>query len=513
MTNEQVAAKPEGRGFVVLALMLAVSLAALDATVVGTVMPTIAGELGGLRLFSWVFSIYLLTSTVTVPIYGKLADLYGRKPILSFGIALFLVGSVLCGVAQSMEMLIACRAVQGLGAGAVLPIAITVIGDLFSIEERAKIQGFFSGVWGVTGIAGPAVGGLITDNIGWPWAFFINVPFGLAAMALIAVYYSEKLEKRPHVLDYWGALLLSGAIVALLIALLQGGETYGWTGVETISLFATSAILLVLFVLQENRATEPVIPLSLFRNRIILVSSLAVFVAGGVMFGVSSYVPLFEQAVFGGSATEAGLVLAPMSIAWVLSAMVSGKMIIRSGYYPAALIGGISLFLGSALLLGLTPDTTIWIAVVAGAVLGVGMGFMSNSTIIAVQNAVAWNQRGVATASTMFFRTIGGSISVALMGAILNNRLESRLAAIPDAPAGIRADTLLDAEERAALAPGVIEAVQNALGWSLHEMFFVVFAAGSLTLAIILFFPRRAAEKAAEAEAQPVPVGSTGAAE
>jgi EmrB/QacA subfamily drug resistance transporter len=479
-----------GKGFIVLGLMMAVSLAALDTTVVGTVMPTIAGELGGLRLFSWVFSVYLLTSTVTVPIYGKLADLYGRKPVILFGVSLFLIGSVLCGAAQSMEMLIAFRAVQGLGAGAVLPIAITIIGDIFTIEERAKIQGFFSGVWGVAGVAGPAVGGLIADNLGWPWAFYINVPFGFASLGLIALYYHERLEKRSHVLDYWGAVFLSSAIVALLMALLHGGETYGWASAETGGLFLIAGVMLAGFVWLEARAPEPLIPLSLFRQRVILVSSLAVFVAGGLMFGVTSYVPLFAQGVFGASATEAGLVLAPMSLAWVISAIISGRTIIRFGYYPAALVGGTALFAGSLMLLGLTPDTSIAVAVVAGAVIGAGMGFITNSTVIAVQNAVAWNQRGVATASTQFFRTIGGALSVAAMGALLNSRLSERLAAVSDAPEGLRAETLLDRAERAQLSPDVLASVSHALGNSLHEMFFFVVAAGALCLAIIAFFPR-----------------------
>ena len=497
--------------YVVYGLMMAVALAALEATVVGTVAPTIAGELGGLRLFSWVFSIYLLTSTVTVPIYGKLADLYGRKPVIVFGVSLFLIGSMLCGLAQSMEMLIGTRAIQGLGAGAVLPIAITIIGDLFTIEERARIQGLFSGVWGVAGIAGPAAGGLITDNLGWPFAFFINVPFGLLSLALILRFYAEQVEKKPHTLDYLGALLLSGSIVALLMALLQGVGSFGWTGVETLAMFGTSAVLLGLFVRQELRAPEPVIPLSLFRNRVILVSSLAVFVAGGLMFGVSSYVPLFEQGVFGGSATRAGLVLAPMSLAWVISAIVSGKLIIRVGYYPAALTGGISLFAGSLLLLGLTADTTILIAVGAGLILGVGMGSTTNSTLIAVQNAVAWNQRGVATASTQFFRTIGGAIGVAIMGAILTSAMTSRLAAIPGVPEGASADNLLTSGERAKLPAGVLDAMQRALAGSLHEIFYVVVLAAVAAFAIVLFFPRGRAQdmvKASPDEGATTPAGA-----
>ena len=475
---------------IVAGLMTAVSLAALDMTVVATVMPTVAGALGGLDLFSWTFSVYLLTSTVTVPIYGKLADLYGRKPILLAGAVMFIAGSILCGAAQSMEMLIVFRAVQGLGAGAVLPITITIVGDIFTIEQRSKVQGFMSGVWGVAGVAGPALGGLITDTAGWRWVFYLNLPFGLAAIALISKYYVERTEKKPHVLDYWGGLLLTGAVVALLMAFLDGGERFGWASIETLGMFGSALLLLALFLRQEMRAPEPVIPLSLFRNRIIAVSSVAVFVAGGVMFGVTSYVPLFEQGVFGGSATEAGMVLAPMSVAWVIAAMICGKAILRVGYYPAAMTGGALLVAGAAVLLALTYSTSIWVAVVAGTIIGAGMGFATNSTIIAVQNAVDWSQRGVATATTMFFRTIGGSIGIAIMGAMLNSRLAGRFASIEGAPAGLEAESLLDDAERALIPEAVVEAMQRALASSLHEMFFVVFAAGAICLAVLTLFPR-----------------------
>jgi MFS family permease len=293
-----------------------------------------------------------------------------------------------------------------------------------------------------------------------------------------------------HVLDYWGSLLLAGAVVALLLAFLHGGETYGWFGPETVAMYALSAGLLALFVVVERGASEPVLPLSLFGNRVIAVSSIAVFVAGAVAFGVTSYVPLFEQGVFGGSATEAGMVLAPMSVTWVGAAMLSGRLILRAGYFPAAMTGGVLLFLGSLLLLGLTEDTSILIAIVATSIIGAGMGFATNSTIIAVQNAVDWSQRGVATASTQFFRTIGGSISIAIMGALLNTRMAERLGGIEGVPDGDRAEALLDPAQRGELAAQVIEAMRSALAVSLQEMFLVVFIAGAACLVVIWFFPR-----------------------
>ena len=263
---------------VTIGLMLGMSLAALDTTIVGTALPSIVGKLGGITLYSWVFSAYLLTSTTTVPIYGKLADLYGRKPLFLFGTAVFLIGSAASGAAQSMEQLIIFRAIQGLGAGAVLPLVLTIIGDIFALKERAKVQGLFSGVWGLSSIIGPALGGVIVDHFSWRWVFYINIPFGLLSAFLLIIALKENVERKKHSLDYLGTLALTGSIVALLFAVLQGGTTWAWDSVPSISLFVLSAILLVLFLLQERRASEPILPLTLFNNRIITVASI-----GGVI--------------------------------------------------------------------------------------------------------------------------------------------------------------------------------------------------------------------------------------
>lgn len=495
------------KGLVVAALMMALSLAALDSTVVGTAMPTIVGTLGGLSLFSWVFSVYLLTSTVTVPIYGKLADLYGRKPVLMLGAVLFLAGSALCGTAQGMEELIAFRAVQGLGAGAVQPITMTIIGDVFSVEQRARIQGLFSSVWGISSVTGPALGGLITDSASWRWVFLVNLPLGITSIVLLWTCYRERTEKHGHVIDYWGTSLLTGSIVALLLALLQGANRYGWVGGETLGLIAVSALLLALFIWQEGRTREPVLPLGLFRNRVIAVSSLAGFVTGGLMFGVSSYVPLFAQGVFGGTAIDAGLVLAPMSIGWPLGSVVSGRMILKTGYYPTAMLGSAFLVVGSAGLLTVGKESPQALLMATVCLIGLGMGFTASAFIISVQNAVDWGQRGIATASTQFFRTIGGSISVAIMGAVLNSEMSSRLRDIPGAPTGSRANSLLDPATRSSLGTQVLDAMQRALAASLHEIYFLVFGAAVISFAIVLFFPRgRVHELSHEARTRAAPV-------
>ena len=498
------------KGLVVAALMLAISLAALDTTVVGTAMPTIVGKLGGLPLFSWVFSVYLLTSTVTVPLYGKLADLYGRKPVLLFGCGLFLVGSVLCGMADSMEQLIFFRAIQGLGAGAVQPVTLTVIGDLFSIEERARIQGFFSSVWGVTSLAGPALGGVITDGVSWRWIFLINLPLGIATIFLLTRYYheTERSQRQGHVIDYWGTTLLSGSVIALLLGLLQGVDQYGWIGSPTLGLFGVSALLLAIFLVQEGKHPEPVLPLWLFKNKVIAIASLIGFVTGGLMIGVNSYVPLYAQGVYGGSAIDAGLIVLPMSLGWPVASLIGGRMILRVGYYPAAMLGGVFLILGTCCLLLLSRDASVVVAMVSVFLIGMGMGFTMPSVVISVQNAVEWRHRGIATASTQFFRTIGGAIGVAIMGAILTSSMASRLTDIEGVPDGATADRLLTSSQREGLAPEVLVAMQRALAGSLHEIFYVVVLAAIMAFAIILFFPRgRAQDLAAGATGQPAAAG------
>ena len=316
---------------IIIALMLGMALAALDTTIVGTALPSIVGKLGGITLYSWVFSAYLLTSTTTVPIYGKLADLFGRKPVFLFGTAVFLIGSAACGAAQSMEQLIIFRAIQGLGAGAVLPIVLTIIGDIFPLEERARVQGLFSGVWGLSSIVGPALGGVIVDHFSWRWVFYINIPFGLLSAFLLIITLKENVERKQRSIDYLGTLTLTFGIIALLFALLQGGVTWAWTSLPSLGLFALAVVLIALFLFQETRASEPILPLTLFSNRIIAISSIGGVVLGVVLFGVTSYVPLFVQGVKGGTATSAGITLGPFLVAWPSAATLSGRVILRYG--------------------------------------------------------------------------------------------------------------------------------------------------------------------------------------
>jgi EmrB/QacA subfamily drug resistance transporter len=483
---------------VTIALMLGMALAALDTTVVGTAMPSIVGKLGGFSLYSWVFSVYLLTSTTTVPIYGKLADLYGRKLVFLFGSALFLVGSIASGASQSMEQLILFRALQGLGAGAVLPIVLTIIGDIFDLAQRARIQGLFSGVWGISSVIGPALGGVIVDHFSWRWVFYINVPFGLLSAILLIIAFKEHVERTKHTLDYAGTLALTGSIVALLFALLQGGTSWAWTSLQSLSLFAIFALLLVFFLWQERRAPEPILPLTLFQDRIIAVASIGGLILGVTMFGISTYIPLFIQGVKGGAATDAGIILTPLLLSWPIAALLSGRLVLRFGYRKVAITGAVLTTLGTAMLLFLNQNTGLPFLIISMAFVGTGLGLDSTAFILSVQNAVPWNLRGVATASTQFVRTIGGTIGVAFMGTILNAQIAQRfvpiLASSADATAHLPqniapSNILLTPNIRSLVPVGFLQHLQIALAQSLFWVYLVMFALMIISLVAMFWLP------------------------
>ena len=486
------------RIIVTAALMLGMSLASLDTTIVGTALPSIVGKLGGISLYSWVFSVYLLTSTTTVPVYGKLADLYGRKPIFLFGSGLFLLGSIFCGTAQSMEQLIVFRAIQGLGAGAVLPIVLTIIGDIYELKERAKVQGLFSGVWGLSSIIGPALGGLIVDHFSWRWVFYINIPFGLISGILLTIYLKENVERKKQHLDYIGTLTLTSAVVALLFALLQGGTSWAWDSLPSIGLFALFIVLIGMFLREERRAADPILPLTLFKNRIIGISSIGGIVLGVLMFGISSYVPLFVQGVKGGSATSAGIALGPFLLAWPVTATLSSRIVIRYGYRLTSMLGLGLATLSAGMITLFTADTGLPFIVIAMLLMGAGLGFASTAFMLAVQNAVPWKLRGVATASTQFTRTIGGTVGVAVMGTILNAQMALRFPPIfahfADAAARLPksvapANILLTPEVRSSLPAVFLHQLQDALAHSLFWVYILIFVLAATGLATMLLLP------------------------
>jgi EmrB/QacA subfamily drug resistance transporter len=419
--------KTTQRKMVTIAMLVSILLVAIDTTIVTTAMPHIVQQLSGLNLLSWVFAIYLLTSSVTAPIYGKLADLFGRKSIFIFGISLFVIGSMVSGMAQTMYQLILFRGFQGLGAGAVLPLSFTIIADLYAGEERAKMQGVFSSVWGVAGLLGPLVGGLFVDHISWRWIFYINVPIGIVAIFLVLSFLHEtKLEKTKKTIDYWGAALFTISMGSLLFALISGGQLYAWNSVEIISLFIVALVFLMTFIFVENKAKEPMLPLSLFKIPVIAVSNAVGFVASGVLIGVNVYLPVWIQTLLGHSATSSGLTLMPMSIAWPLASTLAGRFMYKIGSKAMAVFGAVLIMAGSAWLLLVNTGSPYWYFVGVMIVIGFGMGCSFTPLTVLVQSAVGWNLRGAATASNTFSRSLGQTMGVAVLGTVFNNTMNQK---------------------------------------------------------------------------------------
>jgi EmrB/QacA subfamily drug resistance transporter len=477
---------------IVAGLMLAMFLVALDGTIVSTAMPRIAGELGGFSLYAWVPSIYLLTTAVSTPIYGKLSDLYGRKHVLFTGIGLFLLGSVLSGAAPSMFLLIVFRAVQGLGAGAVLPVTTTIIGDIFTLEQRARVQGAFSSVWGISSVIGPLLGGFLVDSAGWRWIFYLNLPVGAVAVFVIGRFFHERATVRRHTLDLAGAGLLTGALSAILLLLIEGGQAWGWLSVQTFVLAAATLIGLLLFIGVERRAAEPVFPLDLFRSRIIVVSSIGMCFAGALIVAVSFEVPLFVQGVLGEDALHGGLALAPMSLGWPLAGTFSGRLALRFGYRATAVTGLICGTIGVGLLLTLTVETSPVAVSAYSFLVGVGLGLSSTPLLIAVQSAVTWARRGVATATNMFVRSFGSVVGLAVMGALVNHATQGSTNATNQA---------LQAPHT--VPPAALRHIQASLLNGIHAAFLAALVAALLGLLAVLFLPGGSARDHAVAESTP----------
>ncbi|HEY2777755.1 MAG TPA: MDR family MFS transporter [Gaiellaceae bacterium] len=428
LTVEQVSAtEADNRGAIVAALMLAIGLAAIDATIVATAVPQIVADLGGFSLFPWIFSIYLLTQAVTVPIYGRLSDVFGRKPVLLFGVAGFLVGSILCAVAWSMVTLIIFRGLQGLAAGAILPTTTTIVGDLYEPAERGKVQGWISSVWGVSAILGPTLGGFFAEYWTWRGIFWLNLPIGVGAAWLIQRHLHERVERRRHRIDYAGAATLTAACSLLILALLEGGVSWAWSSTTSLALFAASALLLVAFIWIEQTVAEPILPLWVFRHRILVAGNVSGLAIGAILIGQTTYVPTYAQRVVGVGAVVAGLAMATMTIGWPIAATLAPRIYLRVGYRPTGLAGSVIMVAGCLLFaLFVGADSGIWHVGVAGFVLGVGLGLISVSTVVAVQSTVGWAQRGVVTGTNMFIRTLGSAVGVAVFGSIANGRLAHR---------------------------------------------------------------------------------------
>ncbi|RKQ92066.1 EmrB/QacA subfamily drug resistance transporter [Solirubrobacter pauli] len=456
------------------AIMLATLLAALDQTIVATALPQIAADLQGFEHLSWVVTAYLLASTVTVPLYGKLSDLYGRRQLFVVSISVFLVGSLLCGVAQDMTQLIAFRALQGLGAGGLLPLSQAAIADLFSPRERGRYQGYIGSVWATAAVVGPLLGGTLTDTVSWRWIFWINLP--LAAFALVVVMRTMHAggRTREHRIDWAGAALLSVGVAAILLACAWAGTDYAWTSPQVLAAFVVGAVAILAFGFVERRAGEPLLPLTLFRKRTFAVSTLAALGIGAVLFGITIYVPVYMQGVLGASATSSGVVLIPLTLGWVVASFTSGQLISRTGRYRIyPLIGSTTVLAGTLLLTTLDVDTSRTLASAYLVVIGVGMGLMFQTFVIATQNRVDVADLGVATAAIQFFRSMGGSLAVAVLGALLIARL----------PAGIDPNRLTSGGTQ------VPEAAREALNAGTHAVFVAVVPLAAIVLVLAFLLP------------------------
>lgn len=421
------------RGPILIALMLATSLVALESTILATAVPTIVSDLGGFTQFPWLFSGYLLTQAVLVPVYGKLADIFGRTPVLMFGIGVFALGSVLCALSWSMPALIAFRAIQGLGAGAVLPMAQTIAGDIYTVAERAKAQGYLASVWGMSAVVGPAVGGVFADFASWRWIFWINVPLcALTAWVLLRNYREERPDRaRPRV-DWAGAITLASGAALLILGLLEGGQAWAWTSPTSIGIFAGGIGLLAVFAWIESRAPEPILPMWVYTRRVLITTSGVSFLVGAVVLGLTSYVPAFVQGALGTTAVVAGFTLATMTIGWPIAASQSGRFYMRLGFRTTGLIGAVPLLTGAALLTQVGVASTVWYVATCCMLVGFGMGLIASPSLIAAQSSVDRSERGVVTGANAFARAIGSAVGVAMFGALANAVLGSSAAEVPD---------------------------------------------------------------------------------
>ncbi|MFF4548013.1 MDR family MFS transporter [Streptomyces sp. NPDC001435] len=502
---------------VLLALMIAMMLAMLDNMIVGTAMPTIVGELGGLQHLSWVVTGYTLATAASTPIWGKLGDMYGRKGAFMTSIVIFLIGSALSGMAQNMGELIGFRAVQGLGAGGLMVGVMAIIGDLVPPRERGKYQGMMAGVMALAMIGGPLVGGTITDNWGWRWSFYINLPLGAVALLLISAVLHLPKKRTKARIDYLGAALLTVGITSIVLVTTWGGTEYAWTSARIMELIAIGVVALVGFVFWQTKAAEPVLPLHIFRSRNFTLMSVIGFITGFVMFGATLFLPLYQQSVQGASATNSGLLLLPMLGAMLVTSMVAGRVTTNSGRYKVfPIVGAVLMITGLYLLSLMDTGTSRFTSGVYMAVLGLGMGCLMQITMLVAQNSVEMKDMGVASSSTTLFRTLGSSFGVAIMGALFNQRVQDVMAERGGALAAKMTEksAQLDAASLAKLPAPVREAYQHAVSAGTHSAFLLGAVIAVIVLAAALFVkevplksgPQKAETAADSGDAAPAPV-------
>lgn len=473
--------------------MLAIGLSAMDSSIVATAVPTIAADLGGFTQFPWIFSAYLLAMAVTIPLYGKLADQFGRKRLLMIGCAIFIVGSAAGGFAWNMTALILFRALQGIGAGALRPLTMTIAGDIYTVEERAKIQGLLSSVWGISAVLGPLIGGLITQFISWRWIFFVNFPLGIAAVAVIAAYFHERVERRSVRTDYAGAALLVVGIGAIVLTLLKAGSGWGWSDPRTVIVGLSGLAIMGLFLLRERRAPNPIFPLWILGTRQLAGATLTTLCAGLLALGVSAYVPTFAQTVFGATPILAGALLGVMSISWPLASSFSGKLYLRIGFRDTALIGALVVTAAGVVFSLIGTASSVYLLAAGTITMGAGLGLITSSMIVGAQSMVDWGRRGVVTGAVSFGQILGSTLSTAIFGSVFNATLVGWFAAAPKSLRGSLPNPSHAADivhEVGRVAPAVIAYVRNGLYEAIHHVDLGLIGVGLFGLVVILFTPR-----------------------
>ncbi|MEM6049834.1 MDR family MFS transporter [Erwinia sp. P7711] len=468
------------RHWILVAAMLAMFMAAIEVTIVATAMPTIIAELGGFSQFGWVFSIYLLTQAVSVPVYGRLGDLWGRKRVFFIGTSLFLLGSVLCGFATNMAWLILFRAFQGLGAGAIMPLTSTIIADVYPPKERASIQGWLSSVWGIAAITGPLTGAWIVQHLNWALIFWVNVPIGIVSMLMLARWFPESHNEKGQKLNLAGSAWLMLTVSALLTALLQAESLGYWA----VALIAGALVAGMALLRHEREADEPLFPMAIWRSRTLVAGNAGNLAIGAAMMGISAFLPTLIQGVNGGTPLQAGSALAMMSIGWPLASTLSGRLMQKTSYRFTAQTGSVLLILGTSLLLTLHSSSSVLHAAISAFVIGTGMGMTSTTFLIAVQNTAEFSIRGICTASIMFSRMLGSALGTAVMGAVLNYNLMVRLPGHNDP-----VQQIMSQPQREGLGQGVLHSMVNEVAYSLHWVFVVSVGIAVASLLIARWVP------------------------
>lgn len=480
--------------WVMSGLMIGTFLTAIEGTIVSTAMPKIVSALHGIQLMDWVFAIFLLASAVTVPLFGKLSDLFGRKRIFNIGASFFLVGSVLCGVSQTMGQLIIFRAVQGIGAGAVMTVSTTIIGDIFPIEKRAKMFGLIGMIWGIAGIFGPLAGGFFVDQLSWHWIFFINIPFGILAVLMVGFALKERPERTKQSVDYWGASSFAVGMAALLYGLQKAGEGGGWLSPGVLSAFTVFILFIIIFFMIERRAAEPMMPLDLFSNPVVALANGLALIASGVLIGLTVYMPMWLQALLGFSATGSGFVLTPMSITWMAGSFLCGHLLRKMKLKGIGFIGTGLLAIGGLWLSCLSLSSARLSLYLLTALLGLSFGLIMTSTMVCVQSAVGYQMRGAATASNQFFRNLGQTVGAAVFGTSFNTKVSGEIVRYQAAGEKISTSQLNGLIRPGGISylPGkTVHLLRQVLEAGIHHVFFLLFLISVAGVIAAFFLPGR----------------------